>query len=64
MKLKKLKNIIQSKIIYLWVDDDCIQIKDKNDMYSKYGEREVKCIYDDADVLHDSHLDIELHTDK
>jgi len=61
MKLKELKNIIQSKIIYLWTDDDCIQIKDKDFMYSKYGECEVGCIYDDKDCLCGSHLDIELY---
>lgn len=64
MKLKELKSIIESGIIYLWVDNDCFQIKDKNDMYSNYGEREVKCIYDDTDVLDGSHLDIELYTNR
>jgi len=61
MKLKELKNIIESKIIYLWIVDDCIQIKDKDYMYSEYGEHEVKHIYDDKDSLYGSHLDIELY---
>ena len=61
MKLKELKNIIESKIIYLWTDDDCIRIKDKDCMYSKYGEYEVEYIYDDKDLLHGSHLDIGLY---
>ena len=58
MKLKELRYIIDSKVIYLWANNNCIKINDKNYMYSKYGERMVKCIYDDKDYLHGSHLDI------
>lgn len=60
MKLKELENIIKSEIIYLWIDNDCFQTKDKDYMYLEYGEYEVKAIYDDKDSLYGSHLDIEL----
>lgn len=59
MKLQDLELILNSKIFYIWVDDDCYQFKNTYDMYKTYGEYEVEKICDDY-TCDESHMDIYL----